>query len=155
MRSSGLYRRTFRSSILLFGILVGAASAVLFQLVYVPITTGLGLTVAFFWGFFFLLFELPVGAIAGAAIGLVLSGLNSVLPANSRTKFRGVVIGLASALMMVGVICALELLVPGESGLSLTFYASVTVSLGFSFGLFTWAYFRRSQIDALTSSPSR
>ena len=148
MRSLCLYRKTFVSSVLFFGLMAGSIAAVCFQLIYVPIVNDLRITVAFFWGIFFLLFEVPVGAIVGALLGLVGGGVNAPLSPQSHIAKRILLAGFLSAITLTALLSAAELLIPGEGGFSLTFYASVVVIVGLVFGAFTWGYFRRAELAA-------
>jgi hypothetical protein len=136
--------RSYLCSVTLLGVVVGAVAPIGFQLVYVPLATDhLRLTITFFWGIFFLLFEVPAGAIVGALIALVVVGVNAVLPPGTQTNSRALAAGLVSAATCAAVLCDLELLIPGASGFTLAFYAPVVVGLGLVFAMFTWSYFRR------------
>ncbi|MDN4639825.1 hypothetical protein QCD70_06195 [Agreia sp. PsM10] len=129
---------------MLVGTILGTVAAIGFQFIYVPIATGVDLTVAFVWGIFFLVFEVPVGVVMGACIAAVVVGVDAVLPAKTQAHFRAVAAGVVSSVTFTVVICAIELIVPGPDGFTLAFYASVAATLGAVFGIFAWQYFRKS-----------
>jgi hypothetical protein len=138
-----LGRGSFVRSVMTFGVILGALAAVAFQFVYIPLTNDLRLTAAFFWGIFLLLFEVPGGAAVGAFVAFIVAWVNAVLPSTTPSAYRVLAACLVAGVTFAAVVYAAELIVPGESGFTLAFYASVVVGVGLSFGLHTWLYLRR------------